>query len=327
MDPLDPNSFRHKFSIVNGITLHFVDEGEERNEAIVLCHGFPDLWYGWRYQIPVLVKKGYRVIVPDLRGFGQTDAPRCPPENLQLYGFKNICQDLVELTEQLNIRTAIYCGHDWGGMVVWRMAQYHPERVRAVISICTFYTPPRDHYLSVEDIAREMPSFQYQIYLSHPKAEIELDSNVETALKALIRSSKKEEYFKLFDGKVYLGSLNKAPKSAFISDKELDYYIAQYKARGFHGALNWYKTRKVNYQDEKGLRREINTPSLMITAGKDNILKPEFAKDMPKYCSDLVIEHVEESGHWMMIEQPQKLNEIITAFLDKLKTRTDKAKI
>ncbi|CAG8468230.1 9424_t:CDS:2 [Ambispora gerdemannii] len=219
MDPLDPNSFHHKFSIVNGITLHYVDEGEARNGAIVLCHGFPDLWYGWRYQIPFLVKKGYRVIVPDLRGFGQTDAPRCPPEKLQLYGIKNICQDLVELTEQLNIQKAIYCGHDWGGVVVWRMALYYPERVKSVISICTPYIPPRDRYYNIETIARMIPTFQYQIYLSHPKAEIELDSNAEAFFKGSMRTSKKEDEFKLFDGKIYLGNLNKVTRSSLISDK------------------------------------------------------------------------------------------------------------
>ncbi|CAG8749564.1 27625_t:CDS:2, partial [Dentiscutata erythropus] len=72
MDPQASNSFRHRFTFVNGITYHYVDEGEERNDAIILCHGFPDLWYGWRYQIPFLVSKGFRVIVPDLRGYGQT---------------------------------------------------------------------------------------------------------------------------------------------------------------------------------------------------------------------------------------------------------------
>ncbi|CAJ0847880.1 6995_t:CDS:2, partial [Entrophospora sp. SA101] len=110
LDPLNPESFKHKFSFVNGITYHYVDEGEEilKKEVIFLCHGFPDLWYGWRYQIPFLVSKGYRVIVPDLRGCGQTEAPHCPPNDLHQYGFKNICKDMTELMNQLNIPKAIF---------------------------------------------------------------------------------------------------------------------------------------------------------------------------------------------------------------------------
>ncbi|CAG8768067.1 3522_t:CDS:2, partial [Funneliformis caledonium] len=156
----------------------YVEEGEENNQAIVLCHGFPDLWYGWRYQIPFLVSKGFRVIAPDLRGFGQTESPRCPPDDIHQYGFKNICKDLTELMDQLNIKKAIFMGHDWGGHIVWRMCIHYPERVRAVISLSTSYIPPNEHYLSIESVAELLPNLQYQVYFTHPKAEIELDSNV-----------------------------------------------------------------------------------------------------------------------------------------------------
>ncbi|CAG8555109.1 5070_t:CDS:2 [Gigaspora margarita] len=251
MDPQDPNSFRHRFSFVNGITYH---EGEERNEAIVLCHGFPDLWYGWRYQIPFLVSKGYRVIVPDIRGYGQTEAPRCPPNSLHQYGYKNICKDLKEIMDQLKIQKAIFLGHDWGGAVAWRMCIHYPERVHAVISVCTPYFPPNDTFISAEALGEIFPNLQYQTYLSHPKAEIELDNEMESFFKRIYRTSKRKDLVKIFDGKSMTG----------VADE--------------------------------GIERS----SLMTQ------------------------KHIEEAGHWVMVEQTNQLHEYIEEFLENLKKITHK---
>ncbi|RIB15783.1 Alpha/Beta hydrolase protein [Gigaspora rosea] len=320
MDPQDPNSFRHRFSFVNGITYHYVDEGEERNEAIILCHGFPDLWYGWRYQIPFLVSKGYRVIVPDNRGYGQTEAPRCPPNSLHQYGYKNICKDLKEIMDQLKIQKAIFLGHDWGGAVVWRMCLHYPERVRAVISVCTPYFPPNDTFISVEALGEIFPNLQYQTYLSHPKAEIELDNEIESFFKRIYRTSKRNDLIKIFDGKSMTGvAAEGIERSSLMTQKELDYYISQYKAHGFHGGLNWYKTRKINFQDEKGARKQIDHPALMIVPGKDIYITPNMSNDMHLYCKNLTKKHIEEAGHWVMLEQTNQLHEYIEEFLENLK--------
>ncbi|RIA83416.1 Alpha/Beta hydrolase protein [Glomus cerebriforme] len=319
MDPQEPNSFRHRFTYVNGIVYHFVDQGEGHDNVIILCHGFPDLWYGWRYQIPFLVSKGYRVIAPDLRGFGQTEAPHCPPNDIHQYGFKNICKDLSEIMNQLNFKKAIFMGHDWGGFVGWRMCIHYPEKVRAVISLSTPYVPPTEHYLNIESVAELLPNLQYQVYFTHPKAEIEFDSNPELFFKAILRSSKKEDRVEMFDGNSMLGIVpSNLEKSPMITDKELDYYVSQYKARGFHGGLNYYKTRKVNFQDEKGARKQIHHPALMVTLGGDTFIPPSMTRNMHKYCKDLTIKIIPDSSHWVMFENAQKLHEIIEPFLDSI---------
>ncbi|CAG8494259.1 12762_t:CDS:10 [Dentiscutata heterogama] len=305
MDPQYPNSFRHKFSFVNGITYH---EGEERNDAIILCHGFPDLWYGWRYQIPFLVSKGFRVIAPDLRGYGQTESPRCPPNSLHQYGYKNVCKDLREIMDQLKIQKAIF--------MAWRMCIHHPERVRAVISICTPYFPPNDTFISVETLAEIFPNMQYQVYLSHPKAEIELDNDLESFFKVIYRTSKRDDLFKIYDGKSMTGiSFEGIERSPLITQKELDYYISQYKVHRFHGPLNWYKTRKFNFQDEKGARKHIDHQALMANI----YITPNMAEDMHLYCKNLTKKHIEEAGHWVMVEQTNQLHKYIEEFLENLK--------
>ncbi|KAF0488713.1 epoxide hydrolase [Gigaspora margarita] len=273
MDPQDPNSFRHRFSFVNGITYHYVDEGEERNEAIVLCHGFPDLWYGWRYQIPFLVSKGYRVIVPDIRGYGQTEAPRCPPNSLHQYGYKNICKDLKEIMDQLKIQKAIFLGHDWGGAVAWRMCIHYPERVHAVISVCTPYFPPNDTFISVEALGEIFPNLQYQTYLSHPKAEIELDNEMESFFKRIYRTSKRNDLVKIFDGKSMTGVADEGiERSSLITQKELDYYISQYKAHGFHG----------------GARKQIDHPALMIVPEAGHWVMVEQTNQLHEYIEEFL---------------------------------------
>ncbi|RUS14271.1 epoxide hydrolase [Endogone sp. FLAS-F59071] len=96
----------------------------------------------------------------------------------------------------------------------------------------------------------------------------------------------------------------------------MDYYVDQYTQRGFHGGLNYYRTRRVNYEEELGLSRMINHPALMVTAGKDPAIPPRMAKDMPKYCSNLTMKHIQESGHWILIEQKEAVNSMLDEWLD-----------
>ncbi|CAG8586033.1 7553_t:CDS:2 [Paraglomus occultum] len=330
LDPLLPRSFRHKYSFINGITYHYVDEGPELAQTLVLCHGFPDLWYGWRYQIPFLVDKGYRVIVPDLRGYGETEAPYCPPNDIREYGAKNVCKDLTELLNQIKVQKAIFIGHDWGGHIAWRMAIFHPDRVISVIGqvcigICCPYVPPQETFLSPEAIAEIIPSLAYQVYFAHPKAEIELDTNIELFFKAIYR--KHEDHIKLYDGKSLLGPIGEThiEDSSLLSKQELNYIIEQYKKGGFHGPLNWYKVRSVNFQDEKGARKHVTIPCLGIVAMNDPYIVPEMSKEMPKYFTSLTMKYVEGSGHWILLEHADKVNELLGEFLDKVKAKDGKS--
>ncbi|KAJ1933575.1 hypothetical protein FBU59_005983, partial [Linderina macrospora] len=146
MDPRDPSSFNVQLTHVADIDLQYVDEG---TGPVVICiHGFPDLWYGWRYQIRHLVSLGYRVIAPNVRGYGQTDATK----DVKDYSLKNIVSDLVGLLDTLNIREAVWAGHDWGGSIAWRAALWHPERVIGVISFCTPYFLTRETYVPLEKV-------------------------------------------------------------------------------------------------------------------------------------------------------------------------------
>lgn len=180
MDWTDPVTFSHFYRNVRGLTYHFVDEkptlpSKKENGTIVLLHGFPDLWYGWRRVIPMLTQQGFRVIAPDLRGFGQTEAPAKTSE----YALAQSAADIIALLQALSIHQAYFLGHDWGGEVAYRIALKYPHYTRGIISVCTPFTPAGSNFVRLEHVVKRWPSLRYQLYfIQGDEAEKEFNSNV-----------------------------------------------------------------------------------------------------------------------------------------------------
>jgi pimeloyl-ACP methyl ester carboxylesterase len=120
---------------ISGITLSVHDAGS--GPAVVLCHGFPELAYSWRHQIPALAEAGFRAIAPDQRGYGESDRP----EPIEAYDLEHLAADLESLLDALEIERAVFAGHDWGGFVAWAMPILYPERTAGVIGVNTPYVP------------------------------------------------------------------------------------------------------------------------------------------------------------------------------------------
>ncbi|KAL1916175.1 uncharacterized protein VTP21DRAFT_6179 [Calcarisporiella thermophila] len=317
LDILDPSTFHHHIAQVNGIRMHYVDENPQSTNVILCCHGWPDLWYGWRHQIPFLTKKGYRVIVPDMRGFGQTEAP----SDYREYGFGVISKDIASLLDHLNIPKVILLGHDWGGSVVWRFTQFYPERVIAVASFCTPYRPQSKEYVPLEDIIQQYPNFDYQAYLITPEAEAEFTSNPDLFFRFMLRPpGTASTSFYNREKKTILGDKPAdIPKASILPQQVLDYYIDQYKKSGFRGGLNWYKLTKINWEQCKDLDPVISHKALMVGAGKDVALPPRMLEGMQKFIPNVEIKVIEDSGHWILWEKPELVNAYLDEWLDKLK--------
>ncbi|XP_061573427.1 bifunctional epoxide hydrolase 2-like [Cololabis saira] len=143
-----------------GVRTHYVEMGS--GPPVLLCHGFPESWYSWRYQIPGLAAAGFRVLALDMKGFGESTAP---PE-IEEYSQEQLSKDLVTFLDKMAIPQITLVGHDWGGALVWTMAQYHPERVRAVASLNTPLFPA-DPAVPPEKLAAN-PIFDYQLYFQQP---------------------------------------------------------------------------------------------------------------------------------------------------------------
>ena len=125
----------HRYIETNGIRMHLAEKGS--GPLVVLCHGFPESWYSWRHQIDALAAAGFHVVAPDMRGYGQTDAP----EAIEDYTLLHLVGDMVGVLDALGEATAVIAGHDWGAPVAWHAALLRPDRFRAVIGLSVPYRP------------------------------------------------------------------------------------------------------------------------------------------------------------------------------------------
>ncbi|KAF2015442.1 alpha/beta-hydrolase [Aaosphaeria arxii CBS 175.79] len=326
LQPIEPDDSRieHKTAVLNGLNYHYlyaVPPGGQFNATVFLIHGWPDLSLGWRYQIPQLLGMGLRVVAPDLMGFGGTDAPKVPPNPINLYGLKRASDDIAALAKHVGAEQIILGGHDWGGFVVWRCAQWYPKLISHVFAVCTPYTPPHEQYLSLEDLVKgPLPQFGYQIHLA--SGEVEKSVNDEQSIRQFLkgiyggRGPNREEPFDPHKG-VLVENLPIIGDSRLLNGKILDYYVKEYSRHGIHSTLNWYRTRRANWEEDQGLldKKQIHTPALFIQATFDSVLKPEMSQSMDQLIPNLTRGEV-ASTHWALTQKPEEVNAIIRKWLE-----------
>ncbi|KAJ7988678.1 hypothetical protein DPEC_G00311720 [Dallia pectoralis] len=313
----NPDTVSHGYVTLRpGIKVHYVEMGV--GPPVMLCHGFPESWYSWRYQIPAIAEAGFRVLALDMKGYGESTAP----PDIEEYSQEQLCQDLVTFMDRMGIPQVTLVGHDWGGSFVWNMAQFHPERVQAVASLNTPIFPV-DPSKNPMDFMKTVPIFDYQIFFQKPGvAEAELEENLARTFKILFRSSGETGIPSLSTsgvcarGGLFVGLPEEIPRNFILSEKALQFYINQYKDKGFRGPLNWYRNTERNWKWMCSRpRAKLLMPALMVTAGKDLILLPAFSKGMENLIPNLTRGHIEECGHWTQMERPSELNAILISWL------------
>lgn len=329
VDKLKPNDPRVQSltADVRGKTYHYLhgNPSGTRRGTVLLVHGWPDMSFGWRYQVPALLSLGLQVIVPDQLGYGGTDAP----QDLTLYSIKSVCDDLTELVKQIcdPEEKIILGGHDWGGFVVWRFALWHPELIRGVFSICTPYAPVSPVFVDIPDMVQRLPNFRYQAHLAGPEVEREIGSDP-VKLRGFLSgmygaSGPNREHVFTTDKGVHFEHLDKMGKCPLLSEDELDFYVEQYSRNGMRGPLNWYRTRKINYEEELALLKDgqqpkVTQPALMVLAKKDQALPPRMAQGMEVYFDSLRKEEV-DGTHWSLWEPvAEQTNGHIGHFVEEL---------
>ncbi|KAF4314944.1 hypothetical protein BBO99_00009729 [Phytophthora kernoviae] len=261
-----------------------------------------------------------------VRGFGQSSTP----PSVEFYGAKNITNDLAALLDELDIDKAVFIGHDWGGRHVWRMCLYHPERVIAVCGVCTPYDPPRKTYLSLEEVVSKVPQFKYQQFLADTAtSEKVLDASPRRLLTAMLRKPSemgpRSKQLSLRKTLLAVDSNVDHPvftqRSVLLSEAELQYYIDQYSRSKFASTCQTYATGEIDFENELNLPRIINHQALFIGAAKDAVLKPEMARGMSKYVPNLEMRTIQDAGHWVLWEQKEEVNVILSEWLAKISGR------
>jgi soluble epoxide hydrolase/lipid-phosphate phosphatase len=315
---------KHQTVNTNGIRMHLAQAGA--GFPVVLCHGFPELWYSWRHQLNALADAGFRAIAPDQRGYGDTDCPA----PIEAYTQKQIVADVIGMLDALAITKCVIVGHDWGGMTAWNAALMYPERIERVIGINTPFIPRAP--MKPTDAMRAMSAggFHYILYFQTPGvAEAELERDVARTLSGFYQDPPKIDPATIRNtvpgvfgaaGGGILDKLSAGPHGKFLTDEDFAVFVAAFKKTGFRGGLNWYRNIDRNWEESAAFAQRVEAPALMITAELDAVLRPEMAEGMSTWVPNLrktVL--VKGSGHWTQQEKPAEVNRAILEFLADLK--------
>jgi len=315
----------HRTVTTNGIRMHLAETGS--GPLVVLCHGFPELWYSWRHQLSELAEAGFRVVVPDMRGYGRTDAP----EAIDQYTIFHLVGDMVGLLDALGAEQAVIAGHDWGAVVAWHAAQLRPDRFRAVIGLSVPFRA-RGSARPTSVMPRTDDAMWYQLYFQAPGvAEAEYDHNVRTSFRIgrINVSGDAPPRPQPFGMVPLLGGLFgrvppvPPPLPAWLTEADVDFYTAEFTRAGFRGGLNWYRNIDRNWEllaPFDGLK--VTVPALYIAGDRDPVVKfpgmdrhiADLAKFVPQLRRTIMLPGC---GH---LTQEERAGEVNIAMIDFLRS-------
>ncbi|MFZ5720214.1 MAG: alpha/beta fold hydrolase [Pseudomonadota bacterium] len=312
-----------KRAAVNGVEIAYYEAGPREGVPIVLCHGFPELAFSWRHQIKALADAGRWVIAPDQRGYGLSSKPAAVTD----YDIDHLTGDLVALLDHLGVEKAIFCGHDWGGIVVWQAPLIHPARVAGVIGLNTPFLPraPADPIVIMRN--RFGPDMYIVWFQTPDEPEAVLGADPEKTMRFFMRkpaalaaaAAQPNASGSTFAFKDLLrGWDGKTGGEQLLTPEELAVFADAFRGGGFFGPVSWYRNFTRNWERAEGLPQRIDgLPCLMITAELDAVLTPEMAEPMPHFIGDLETHMVKGSGHWTQQEKPDEVNQLMLDWLDR----------
>ena len=263
---------------VNGLNMHYASMGE--GPPVLLLHGFPDTHSIWRKQIPALAAAGMRVIAPDMRGYGQTDAP----SSTGAYAIEFLRADVLGLMDVLGIERAAVVGHDWGGLVGWQVCMDAPHRVERFVALSTGHPAA----IANAGVEQQMRFWYIQGFLMPVVAEQAITANDWFFLRQLTRNKEQQ--------KLWLSALE--PEGRLTA--ALNYYRANLK---LGSARRW---------------GPVEVPVMGIWSDRDPALGEKQMLDSAEYCrAGFRYERLDGVGHWMQLSATDKLNALLIDFLRK----------
>ncbi|HKZ73849.1 MAG TPA: alpha/beta hydrolase [Steroidobacteraceae bacterium] len=313
----------HRHLEANGLRHHILEQGT--GPLVLLCHGWPELSWSWRHQIGPLADAGFHVVAPDLRGFGETDAPR----EIDAYTMLHTVGDMVGLVHALGEEHAVIVGHDWGAQLAWTATLFRPDVFRAVAALSVPYAP-RGH-MSMLDVARKHGLHRfYMLYFQDiGVAEAVLEKDPHDALLRLIYSasgeipSRREGWpFVIPENRTILDVCPRPDHElAWLPEADLRVYSDAYRRSGFRGTLNWYRCMDLTWRlMAPWTGMPIPVPAMFIGGEHDAVLRMPglntALENMPRTVPKLLrAEIVPGVGHWIQQEAPQRVTELLLAFL------------
>jgi pimeloyl-ACP methyl ester carboxylesterase len=317
----------HRMIETNGIRLHVAEQGE--GPLIILCHGFPECWYSWRHQLRALAKAGFRAVAPDLRGYGRSDRP----EEVEKYTILHDIGDIVGLVDALGAEQTVIAGHDVGATIAWQAALLRSDRFRAVIALSVPFRP-RGFGGAVPPttlIPRNENAVFYQLFLQTPEAEAALGRDMRRTFRSQFYSLSGDRPPSMSAGFAGTGMVPRkggpaltdpASLPAWLTEADIDVYVAEFTRSGFRGPLAWY--RNVDHSWEllaPFAGAAVTVPALYIAGDQDvvAIVNAQFiAKQqalVPKLRPAIMLAGC---GHWTEQERAPEVSAAMIDFLRSL---------
>jgi pimeloyl-ACP methyl ester carboxylesterase len=284
------HNITHKQIKVNDIFLHVAQQGKGE-KLVVLLHGWPEFWYTWRYQIPVLAKD-YTVVAPDMRGFNKSDKPK----GIENYTANVVAADIAELIKQLGFERAYIVGHDWGGAVAWTFASMFPDMVEKLAVINCPH--PKEMLKMIKKNPAQLLKSWYMFMHQLPY------------LPEFILSKTLPQFYKLF----FRGWMHH-PEN--FTDKDLHAFVTAYKEEGaLTGSINYYRAMLQARPAFSVFKQKVTAPTLLIWGEDDKALGKELTYNTQDYIDNtLEIKYIKNCSHWAQNDCPEEVNKYLVEFL------------
>lgn len=279
---------RHNQADLEDVRLHYAEAGD--GPVVVLLHGFPDFWYSWRHQIPVLAEAGYRVIAPDMRGYNLSDKP----PGVSPYSIEHLTRDVDQLLDHLGVPTATVGGHDWGAIVAWFFAMWHPQRLDRlmILNVPHPATAARGGFNP-----RQWLKSWYILFFQLPVVpELATSAGDFAALRRFYRDD--------------------AVPGTF-SSRDIDLYVeAARRSDRLRYPINYY--RAMLRRNPLGLRsrlRTIEQPVLVLWGDQDAHIESGLAEPPQEWVPRLELHRFPEASHWVHMDEPVEIGARMLDFL------------
>lgn len=279
-----------KYIETNGIRLFVVEEGPRQGPLVLLLHGFPEYWGGWRRQIDALAAAGYRVWAPDLRGYHLSDKPKGVDE----YRLDKLAGDVLGLIDAAGVEKALLVGHDWGAAVAWWAAYRQPERIEKMVVMSAPHPQVLMETLRNSWEQRRKSWYMYLFRLRYVPESV-LGARNWRGLENSMRSTARPDTF---------------------SDEEMAQYRKAWAQPGALTAMINYYRALFAHRPGLILDSSINVPTLMIMGEQDEIMVDEMAQTSIGLCEEGALVTIPEATHWLHHEQPGQINELLLDFFE-----------
>jgi len=274
----------------NGITLHAVAAGPENGPLVILLHGFPEFWYGWRYQIGALAQAGFRVLAPDQRGYNLSDKPK----SVRDYNLDQLAADVVGLIDAVGREKAFLVAHDWGGAAAWWAAIKYPERIERLVILNSPHPKVMRQNLLHNRVQRKKSWYFFLFQIPVLPEQRMRKNNWQVGARALQRTSRKGTF----------------------SEADVALYREAWSQPGATtGMFNWYRAAfRSRPARVRSLR--VTMPTLIIWGERDKFLRRELAQQSLELCDNGKLVFIEGASHWVQHEEAKSVNELLRNFFE-----------